>query len=127
MNRATIVGNLTRDPELRKTQSGISVCTFTVACNRRKSADGAAQADFLPVVVWRERADNCYKYLKKGRKVAVVGSIQTRSYDDQNGAKRWVTEIVADEVEFLTPKGDAEHHAEQSADMTPIFGDDPPF
>lgn len=127
MNRAIIVGNLARDPELKKTSSGLSRCTFTVACNRRKSADGAAQADFLPVVVWRERADNCFKYLAKGRKVSVVGSIQTRSYDDQNGVKRWVTEIVADEVEFLTPKVDTEHHAEQNDDMTPIFDDDPTF
>lgn len=106
MNKAILIGNLSRDPELRKTQSGLSVCTFTVACNRRKNKDGTQQADFLPVVVWRDLADLCYQYLAKGRKVSVVGMIQTRSYEDNNGGKRYVTEIIADEVEFLTPKGE---------------------
>lgn len=109
MNRATLVGNLVRDPELRATASGISVCTFTIAVNRRVSRDAQAQgrqdADFIPIVTWRGLADNCAKYLAKGRKVAVAGSIQTRSYDAQDGTKRYITEIVADDVEFLTPAG----------------------
>lgn len=104
MNRAFLVGNLTRDPELRKTQNDVSVCTFTIACNRRfTNANGQREADFLNIVVWRAQADNCYRYLKKGRRVAVVGSIQTRSYEGQDGNRRYVTEIVADEVEFLSP------------------------
>lgn len=127
MNKAFLIGNLTRDPELRKTQNDVSVCTFTIACNRRKAKDGTQQADFLPVVAWRELADNCYKYLSKGRKVSVVGAIQPRSYDDQSGVKRWVTEIIAEDIEFLTPKGEGGQHAEQNIDMTPDFYDDPPF
>lgn len=128
MNKAILIGNLARDPELRKTQSGLSVCTFTVACNRRKAKDGTQQADFLPVVVWRELADNCYKYLAKGRKVSVVGMIVPRSYDDKNGGKRWTTEIIADEVEFLTAKGETEHHEEPFVGMTQTdIPDDLPF
>lgn len=105
MNKAILVGNLTRDPDVRTTPSGVSVTTFTVAVQRRyKSQDGQQQADFIPVVTWRGLADNCGKYLTKGSKVGVVGQIQTRSYDDANGVKRYVTEIIADEVEFLTSK-----------------------
>ena len=108
MNRAFLVGNLTRDPELRKTQNDVSVCTFTIACNRRfTNANGQREADFLNIVVWRGQADNCYRYLKKGRRVAVSGSIQTRSYEGQDGNRRYVTEIVADEVEFLSPRGES--------------------
>lgn len=99
MNKAFIIGNLTREPELRTTGSGISVCTFTVAVARRMSKND--EADFIPVVTWRGLADNCAKYLVKGQKVAVCGSIQTRSYDAQDGSKRYVTEVIADDVEFL--------------------------
>ncbi len=106
MNKAILVGNLTRDPENRSTTSGLSVTTFTVAVQRRfKSQDGQQQADFISVVTWRGLADNCAKYLFKGSKVCVVGPIQTRNYDDANGVRRYVTEIVADEVEFLSSKG----------------------
>ena len=100
MNRVILVGNLTKDPELRATASGISVCTFTVAVNRRVSRDaqaqGARDADFFNIVVWRNQADNCAKYLAKGRKVGIVGSLQNRSYDAQDGTKRYITEVVAD-------------------------------
>ena len=102
MNKAIIIGNITRDPDLRATGSGISVCTFTVAVQRRfQNQNGERQADFIPVVCWRGLADNCGKFLKKGSKVGVCGAIQTRSYDAQDGTKRYVTEIIADEVEFL--------------------------
>lgn len=105
MNKVFIIGNLTRDPEATQTSSGVSVCNFTVAVQRRfANAEGNREADFLPVVVWRQQAENCGKFLRKGSKVAVSGSIQTRSYDANDGSKRYVTEIVADEVEFLTPK-----------------------
>lgn len=105
MNRATIIGNLTKDTELRTTGSGISVCTFTVAVAR--GFGDKKETDFLPVVTWRALAENCAKHLHKGSKVGVSGRIQTRSYDASNGEKRYATEIVADEVEFLTPKNDA--------------------
>ena len=104
MNKAFIIGNLTRDPELRTTASGLSVCQFTVAVGRSFSKE-KDEADFIPVVTWRGLADNCGKYLTKGSKVAVGGRIQTRSYDDKDGNRRYVTEIIADDVEFLTPKG----------------------
>lgn len=105
MNKVCLVGNLTRDPEVSQTSSGISVCNFTIAVNRRfQNADGTRSADFLPIVVWRQQAEFCGKYLKKGIKVSVVGSIQTRTYDANDGSKRYVTEIVADEVDILTPK-----------------------
>ena len=124
MNRATIIGNLTRDPELRTTSSGVSVCTFTVAVSRPFNRD---ETDFLPVVTWRALAENCSKFLSKGRKVGVSGRIQTRSYEAKNGEKRYVTEIIADEVEFLSPKGEG---GAPRADVPPpddagLFGDEP--
>lgn len=105
MNKAMIIGNLTRDPELRKTASDIAVCSFTVAVQRTFSRE-KDEADFIPVVVWRGLAENCAKYLSKGKKVAVSGRIQTGSYEDKDGNRRYTTELIADDVEFLTPKGD---------------------
>lgn len=102
-----ITGNIARDPEARTTQSGISQSTFTVAVQRRfKGQDGQREADFLTVVAWRQTADFCNKYLSKGRKVAVTGSVQTRSYTAQDGSKRYVTEIIADHVETLDKRED---------------------
>lgn len=103
MNKVIIIGNLVRDPEARTTQSGISQSTFDVAVQRRyKSPDGKREADFLTVVAWRQNADFCNKYLSKGRKVCVEGSIQKRSYKAQDGSNRYVTEIIADTVEALS-------------------------
>ena len=102
MNKAILIGNLTREPEKRGTPSGISLCTFTIAVSRRfANQQGERQADFIPIVAWRGLADNCANYLHKGSKVAVIGEIRTRSYDAQDGSKRYVTEIQADEVQFL--------------------------
>ena len=103
MNKVFLIGNLTRDPEMRSTQSGVSVCNFTIAVNRRfKSANGKQETDYLNVIAWRQLAELCGKYLAKGRKVAVTGSIQTRTYEAKDGSKRTAWDIVADEVEFLT-------------------------
>lgn len=105
MNKVFLIGNLVRDPEVRATQSGISVCNFTVAVNRRfKKENGEQETDFLNVIAWRQLAELCGKYLAKGRKVAVTGSIQTRTYEAKDGSKRTAWDIVADEVEFLTPQ-----------------------
>ena len=105
MNKVILVGNLTRDPELITTNNGISLCRFTLAVQRRyASNEGEREADFINIVVWRAAADNCYKYLKKGSKAGVVGSMQTRSYDAQDGTKRYTTDVVAEEVEFLSSK-----------------------
>lgn len=102
MNKCILVGNLARNPELTQTNSGISCCKFTIAVNRNyANANGERDADFINIVVWRGLADNCGKYLHKGSKVALCGAIQTRSYDDKDGNKRYITEVVADEVEFI--------------------------
>jgi single-strand DNA-binding protein len=127
MNKATIIGNLTRDPELKTTASGISVCTFTVAVRRPYSKD---ETDFIPVVTWRQLAENCAKFLAKGRKVGVAGRIQTRNYETNNGERRYVTEIIADEVEFLTPKGDGgggRQDVPPAPDDEGLFGDESDF
>lgn len=108
MNKCILVGNLASDVESRTTSSGIPTCTFRVATQRRvANKDGVREADFHTIVCWRGLADNCARYLIKGNKVAVEGQIQNRSYDAQDGSKRYVTEIVADNVEFLTAKGEA--------------------
>ena len=107
MNKAILIGNLTRDPELRTLPNGASVCTFTIAVNRKfVNQQGVREADFLNIVAWRQLGETCARYLTKGRKVGVVGSIQTRSYDAQDGSKRYVTEIVADDIEFLSSQQD---------------------
>lgn len=126
MNKAFLVGNLTKDPDVRTTGSGISVTTFTVAVQRRfKNQDGEQAADFIPVVTWRGLADNCGKYLTKGSKVGVAGQIQTRNYDDANGVRRYVTEIVADEVEFLTSKAQREQDQGYAPPPDPPGGNSP--
>ena len=110
MNKLFIVGNLTRDPELRTTSSGISVCSFTVAVNRRRSNNapaGQPEADFFRVSAWRALGENCQKYLAKGRKVAVTGSVSVSTYQGNDGTTRASLEVNADDVEFLTPKGEA--------------------
>lgn len=105
MNKVFLIGNLTKDPEMRSTQSGVAVCNFTIAVNRRfKKENGEQETDFLNVVAWRQLAELCAKYLAKGRKVAVTGNIQTRTYEAKDGSKRTTWDIVADEVEFLTPQ-----------------------
>ena len=105
MNKVVLIGNLTKDPELMTTSNGIDVCRFSLAVQRRyENAEGEREADFIPIVVWRGQAENCHKYLKKGSKCCVVGTLQTRSYDAQDGSKRHATEVVAEEVEFLSTK-----------------------
>ena len=106
MNKVFLIGNLTRDPEMRSTQSGVAVCNFSIAVNRRfrNPQTGQQETDFLNIIAWRQLAELCSKYLAKGRKVAVAGSIQTRTYEAKDGSKRTAWDIVADEVEFLTPQ-----------------------
>ena len=105
MNKVYLIGNLTRDPELAETNSGIKVCRFAIAVNRNYSSnDGERQTDFFNITVWRTQAENCGRYLKKGSKVAIVGSLQNRSYEDKEGIKRNVTDMVANEVEFLSTR-----------------------
>ena len=106
MNRVELVGRLTRDPELRTVSSGNSVATFTVAVNRPFTPqNGERDADFINCRVWNKQAENLAKFCHKGDQIGVEGSIRTSSYDAQDGSKRYVTEVQADRIEFLTPKG----------------------
>ena len=106
INRVVLIGRLTRDPELRKTQSGTSVCSFTLAVNRRQNQDGTQDADFINCVAWNKLADNIQLYQKKGNQLGAEGRINTRSYDNQQGQKVYVTEVIAENVQFLTPRND---------------------
>jgi single-strand DNA-binding protein len=116
MNKAILIGNLAADPESRTTSGGIAQCTFRLAVQRRHAnASGVREADFLTIVCWRQLAELCQRYLLKGRRVAVEGSIQTRSYDAQDGSKRYVTEIVAESVEFLSSSQEGAQKPSESA------------
>jgi len=131
MNKCILIGNLTRDPELTTTASGVSLCRFSIAVNRAyANQNGEREADFFNIVTWRGLAENCSKYLSKGRKVAIVGNIQNRSYEDKDGNKRFSTDIVAEDVEFLTAMGGADGErpsASKKVDMAPVDNDDLPF
>ncbi len=138
MNKVILIGNLSKDPELATTNGGVSVCRFTIAVQRRfQNAEGERDADFINIVVWRGQAENCHKYLKKGSKCAVEGRIQTSSYEAQDGTRRYVTEVVADNVEFVGTRqredGDApmaeriEKSSKPVADLEPIDDDSLPF
>lgn len=103
MNKVIIIGNLTHDPDLRTTQSGISVCSFTVAVNRRRKNEGQPEADYFRVTAWRDLGESCAKYLSKGRKVSCEGSVSLSTYE-RDGRTYASLELSAESVEFLTPK-----------------------
>ena len=105
MNKVILVGRLVKDPEVKTTQNQIAVCSFTLAVDRKiKSANGERQADFLSCVAWRSQAELLGKYFHKGSRIGIIGNLQSRSYDDTNGKKVYVTEVVVDEVEFVESK-----------------------
>ena len=125
MNKVYLIGNLTRDPEISTTTSGISVCRMSIAVGRRfANAEGGRDTDFFNVTAWRGTADNCAKFLKKGNKIAVSGSIQTRTYEKTDGTKGFSIDIVADEVEFLTSRNDgsADGVADSAMGGAPVGG-----
>jgi len=106
MNRVVLVGRLTRDPDLRYTPNGVAVANFTIACNRPfRNQQGEQEADFINCVVWRKAAENLANYMKKGSMIGVDGRIQTRSYDNQEGRRVFVTEVLAENIQFLEPRG----------------------
>ncbi|MGJ8729298.1 single-stranded DNA-binding protein [Listeria aquatica] len=106
MNRVVLVGRLTKDPELRYTPAGVAVATFTLAINRNfKNGQGEQEADFINCVVWRKPAENVANFLRKGSLAGVDGRVQTRNYEGQDGKRVYVTEVVAESVQFLEPKG----------------------
>lgn len=115
MNKLYIIGNLVRNPESRTTQNGKQVCSFTVAVNRPRHAEGQPDVDFFRVNAWNALADNCARYLTKGKKVCVVGPVSVSTYTTQNGETRASMDVKADEVEFLTPADKAQQNAPQTA------------
>lgn len=125
MNKVILVGNLTADPQLRHTASGIPICQFRLAVRRRK-ADGEKQADFFNVVAWRGAGEVVAKYARKGGRLGVVGALQTRSYTDPQGEVKYVTEVVAEDVELLGGKKD-EGMALQQEEFVQVNDDELPF
>ncbi len=126
MNKVFLIGRLTRDPELRYTGSNVAVASFSLAVNRNfTNQAGEREADFINIVVWRKQAENVKNYLSQGSQVAIDGRIQTRSYDGEDGKKRYVTEVIADNVEFLGTKN-SNQAATQTTEPTPYdFGNEP--
>lgn len=105
LNRVVLIGRLTKDPELRYSPSGVAVTNFTLAIDRKfKNAQGERETDFIPVVMFKQLAELCANYLAKGKLASVDGRIQVRTYNDKDGQKRWITEVVAEDVHFLSPK-----------------------
>ncbi|MEL1134908.1 single-stranded DNA-binding protein [Desulfitobacterium sp. THU1] len=135
LNRVVLIGRLTKDPELRYTPNGVAVASFTLAVDRNfKNANGEREADFIPCVVYRQLAELCANYLSKGKLAAVDGRLQVRTYDGQDGQRRWVYEIVAENVRFLSPKdGNSGHGSSSGASDVGTYGhevsldDDIPF
>lgn len=122
MQRLFIVGNLTKEPEKRITPQGITVCSFTVAVNRRREAE----ADFFRVTAWRELGESCAKYLSKGRKVAVIGQVSVSTYEANDGKTRATMEVTAQDVEFLTPKDEQKPEPKKTG-YVEVTGDDLPW
>jgi single-strand DNA-binding protein len=128
MNKVTLIGRLTKDPELKFTPgSGNAVANFTLAVDRRFTKDGQKEADFIPVVVWGKQAESTATYVSKGKLIGVAGRIQVRSYDAKDGTKRYVTEVIADEVQFLEFGNKAPDSIEDFSDLQPVDDSDVPF
>ena len=115
LNKVILGGRMTADPELKQTASGVAVTSFGVAVNRRYAKDGEQTADFINIVAWRATAEFICKYFHKGSSIALVGSIQTRTWTDQNGNKRYATEVVADEAYFVDSKSEVSGNGEGDA------------
>lgn len=131
LNKIILIGRLTRDPEAKSTTSGNSVATFTLAVDRSfTNQSGEREADFIPIVTWRKLAETCAKFLSKGRLVSVYGRLQVRSYDASDGTKRYISEVVADEVQFLEKKQDGQAQPSQKPQfeaMEEVDNDTLPF
>lgn len=135
MNKVILIGNLTKDPELTTTTSGVNVVRFSIAVQRKyTNSEGERETDFFNVVAWRGLADICHRYLRKGSKAAVIGTLQNRNYEAQDGTKRFVTEVIADDVEFVGSKpqsndgdqGEAKIE-KQETKLQPVDDDQLPF
>ena len=125
LNNVVLIGRLTKDPDLRYTPSGVAVASFTLAVQRPFAKEGQQQADFIPIVVWGKQAENCATYIGKGRLVAIQGRIQVRTYDTPEGQRRWVTEVVAENVRFLDrARNDQDNQNQYSIGNEVNFSDD---
>lgn len=125
MNKIVLIGRLTKDPELRYTQNGAAVASFTLAVNRNFAGpDGKKDADFINIVVWNKSGEACAQYLEKGSQAAVDGRLQIRTYDGNDGQKRWVTEVVAEHVEFLDSKKENKKDKGQGKGIAPGLGEE---
>ena len=121
INKVILIGRLVKDPELKKTPTDVSVCQFTIAVNREyQGQNGEKQADFISCIAWRTQAENLCKYIKKGWLIAIAGKIQTRSYDDQNGVRRYATEVVCDLITFLEHKKDTGYNDVSQLEVPPM-------
>lgn len=119
MNKVCLIGRLTKDPELRYTPNGAAVANFTLAVNRSfTNQKGAKEADFIPIVVWNKAAENCAQYLAKGQQTAVEGRLQVRSYEDNDKQRRWITEVIAERVEFLGSKSNSNNTNSYTNDLS---------
>lgn len=129
MNKLIIIGNLTRDPELRSTADGTPVCSFTLAVNRRVQPGAHPEADYFRCTAWRGLGENCNRYLAKGRKAAVVGPVRVSTYTAQDGSTRASLEVTAEEVEFLSPRGEGlpQQTADQRAGFIRVEDEELPF
>ena len=133
MNTVILIGRLTKDPELRKTPTDVSVVQFTIAVNRAFQQNGERQADFINCIAWRAQAENLARYIKKGGQIAVEGSIQTRSFDDANGVRKYVTEVVCSQITFLeSKKSDSGYNDLSQLEVPPMrennsFSQESPF
>jgi len=126
LNTCVLIGRLTKDPDLRTTPDGTIVTNFTVAVDRKfKNKQGEKEADFINIVTWRGLAENCGKYLSKGKMAAVSGSLQIRNYTDKEGNKKYITEVIADDVQFLSPKNEVQERepGEETERFTDYEGD----
>ncbi len=129
MNKLTIIGNLTKDPELRTTAAGLNVCSFTVAVNRKKTGTDKPEADYFDVTAWRERGEVCAKYLGKGKKVCIIGPVSVRTWES-NGKHGASLEVTADEIEFLSPRGEGQQvqkPVDQQTGFEKVETDELPF
>lgn len=124
LNRVVLVGRLVKDPDLRYTPNGVAVANFTIAVNRPFKNDGEQQADFINAVIWRKPAENLANYMSKGSMIGIDGRIQTRNFEGQDGKTVYVTEVVADSVQFLEPKGSNENK-QQSNQPSQQTNEDP--
>ena len=128
MNKVFLIGHLVKDPELRYTSSNIPVASFTLAVNRNfTNQNGEKETDFINIVAWKKQAENIHKYCFKGSKVAIEGRVQVRSYDDQNGEKRYVTEVVSENIEFLSTRKEEAREKSNSEIIKDVMTDKDPF